>query len=112
MDSRDKSMDEIRPVPDMLNGASEIEKNVKEGGPQGSCDGQACWELRQQHEISLQALSECSGVPEERILFYEGEGPLSASERAAIGNAMAELMRERAVKFASLLASSGNNLLN
>lgn len=105
-------MDEIRPVPDMLNGASEIEKNLEEGGAQGSREGEGCRGLRQQYEISLQAMAERSGVSEERILFYEGEGQLSDSERAAIGKAMAELMRERAAKFASLLASGGNTLSN
>ena len=105
-------MSQIRAVPNLLDSANEIEKNLNEGGPQGSCEGQGCRELRQQHEVSVKALSERSGVPEERIIFYEGEGQLSDSERAAIGNAMMEFIRERAAKFASLLASSGNNLSN
>ncbi len=112
MDSRDKSMDEIRPVPDMLNGASEIQKNLKEGGAQGSREGEGCRGLRQQHDISVEALSERSGVPERRILFYESEGQLLDTERSAIGNAMMQLIRERAAGFASLLACSGNSLLN
>src|SRR5437867_11538415 len=102
-------MDEIRPVPDMLNSASEIEKNMKEGGAQGSSEGEGCRGLRQQHDISVKALSERSGVPEERILFYESEGQLLDSERSAIGNAMMQFIRERAIQFATLLESKNKD---
>ncbi len=88
---------------DQLNASADmIEDCVRKKLPLGEWEGEGCRGLREQHFISLSALAAKSNRSEETVALYESGGKVSAEARQAIGFAMADLIRARAIHFAML----------